>query len=236
MRRKFCAPPLLPRTIVAATEMLTIHENRTRGLGPAVEFLRAKSEHFNHEGLDVRVRYTRAKGRDLDGYYEPARRRMVLAVKQRLRYPRAAAYGVGSLSLDRPRKGRHYELVWHEDRFEGPQDLLVFVAGHEVWHYLCDSGQRRGNFETRANCHGFLWLAEFHAWGGAGHPVAPIPVTPPRPDRSASLVEQPKQVTVPPQQPTVLGPTDPFRTNTRTQKTEGNHRRPIQLDLFASVG
>lgn len=157
-------------------------QNFTTGLDTAVEFFQAKSQYFSTEGLSVHVKYTRAKGCDLDGYYRFDDRRMVLAVKQRLRYPRLASYGIGSTPCAKA-KGAPYDLVWFEGRFDGPDDLFVFVAGHEVWHYLCHSGQRRGDFETRANCHGFLWLAEYRLWKKDPSCVLPPPVRPPRPDQ-----------------------------------------------------
>lgn len=146
-------------------------------------FLRAKSALVDTAGLSVHIKFTKAKGRDLNGYYRWEDRRMVLSVKQRLRYPRSAAYGVGTRPRDHQRLGgAPYSLVWHEDRFESEDDLLVFVAGHEFWHFLCHSGQRKRDHETRANCHGFAWLREFRAWTGPGCAVADIPLLPPRPD------------------------------------------------------
>lgn len=146
-------------------------------------FLRAKAELADTIDLSVHIKFTKAKGRDVNGYYRWKDRRMVLAVKQRLRYPRAAAYGVGTVPKpDRRLGGLPYRLVWHEERFESPDDLLVFVAGHEFWHFLCHSGQRKRDHETKANCNGFAWLAEYRAWV-PGMEVAEIPPVPPRPDR-----------------------------------------------------
>lgn len=151
------------------------------------EFLRAKAMHARCEELSVHIKYTRARGRDVTGYYRFADRRIVIAVKKRLKYPRRAAYGVGSQPLERQRLGsRPYKLVWYEETFSSPADLLVFVAGHEFWHFLCHSGQRRGDFEVRANCHGFQWLREFQAWPGAHAVVEPPPLRPPRPDLAAA--------------------------------------------------
>lgn len=146
-------------------------------------FLRAKSTLVDTTGLSVHIKFTKARGRDLNGYYRWEDRRMVLAVKQRLRYPRQAAYGVGTRPRDSRRLGgAPYSLVWHEDRFDSEEDLLVFVAGHEFWHFLCHSGQRKRDHETRANCHGFLWLREFRTWAGPGCAVEEVPLLPPRPD------------------------------------------------------
>jgi hypothetical protein len=157
-------------------------QNFTRSLHSGQDFFLAKAEHFQTDGLCVHVKHTRAKGRDIDGYYRFEDQRMVLAVKQRLRYPRLASYGIGTLPRTKA-GGAPYELVWFEDRFDNPDELLVFVAGHEVWHFLCHSGQRRGDFETRANCHGFLWLAEYRRWQADKSSLRPPPERPPRPDQ-----------------------------------------------------
>jgi hypothetical protein len=173
---------------VAAVEIT----NFTGELARAEAFIRAKCALISTEGLTIHIKHTRAKRRDVTGYYRFADRRIVIAVRRRLRYPRRAAYGVGSVTLlHKPPRGRPYKLVWHEDRFDGPDDLLAFVAGHEIWHFLCHSGQRKGDHETKANCNGFLWLREFKCWAGAGARVEAIPPLPPRPDRAAAAASAP---------------------------------------------
>ena len=155
--------------------------NSTGALERAEAFIRAKTELVDARGLSVHIKHTRARRRDVTGYYRFADRRIVVAVKKRLRYPRRAAYGIGSTPLRRLRLGgRPYKLVWYEDTFTSPDDLLIFVAGHEFWHFLCHTGQRRGGFEVRCNCNGFLWLSEFKLWAGGA--VATVPMRPPRPD------------------------------------------------------
>jgi hypothetical protein len=115
-------------------------------------------------------------------------------VKKRLKYPRRAAYGIGSEPLERKRLGaRPYKLVWYEETFTSADDLLVFVAGHEFWHFLCHTGQRRGDFEVRANCHGFSWLSEFQRWSGAHAHVEDIPTRPRRPDAPRTIGSTPLQ-------------------------------------------
>jgi len=157
--------------------------NFTGTLEHGEAFVRAKCALVHTDGLSIHIKYTTARGRDVNGYYRLEDRRMVLAVKRRLRYPRIAAYGVGTRPLERKRLGSlPFRVVWFEDRFTSADDLLVFVAGHELWHFLCHSEQRKRDHETRANCHGFLWLREFQQWPGPPHPVAEIPLLPPRPD------------------------------------------------------
>jgi hypothetical protein len=149
----------------------------------AQTFIEAKFTRFDASEVSLHIKYTRAKGRDLNGYYRFADRRIVVAVKKRLRYPRRAAYGVATQAITRRQlTGRPYKLVWHEESFTSPDDLLVFAAGHEAWHFLCHSGQRKGDYETRANCNGFLWLSEFQEWDGRSQRVDPVPKRPARPD------------------------------------------------------
>ncbi|HEY2773292.1 MAG TPA: hypothetical protein VGK20_04470 [Candidatus Binatia bacterium] len=168
--------------------------NFTGQLERGEAFVRAKAAQIETHELSIHIKFTRARGRDINGYYRWDDRRMVLAVKKRLRYPRMAAYGVGTMPRKTPRRGGlPYRLVWHEDRFESPDDLLVFVAGHEFWHFLCHTGQRKRDHETKANCLGFSWLLEFRAWAGLGVAVDRIPAIPPRPDLPAmSVVERRK--------------------------------------------
>lgn len=172
--------------------------NLTDGHERVEAFIRAKAALIDDTaGLSVHIKHTRARGRDVTGYYRFADRRIVLAVKRRLKYPRRAAYGVGSRPVDRKRLGsRPYKLVWYEETFTSSADLLIFVAGHEFWHFLCHSGQRSGDYEVRANCHGFMWLGEFQRWSGSTTDVVPIPLRPFRPDlpRPVPVVAPPTTV------------------------------------------
>jgi hypothetical protein len=190
--------------------------NLTDGHQRVEAFIRAKAALIDDTaGLSVHIKHTRARGRDVTGYYRFADRRIVLAVKKRLKYPRQAAYGVGSKPVDRKRLGsRPYKLVWYEETFTSAEDLLVFVAGHEFWHFLCHSGQRRGDFEVRANCHGFMWLGEFQRWSGSPNPVEPIPFRPLRPD-------------LPPPAPAAPQPAP-----LAARPTAVVVRRPVQGELF----
>ena len=162
--------------------------NFTGDLEKSEAFIRAKCEQFATLGLSIHLKHTRAKDRDFDGYYRLDDQRVVVAVKKRLSYPRRAAYGIATAPRNsRAGGGLPYRLVWHEEDFSSPDDLAVFGAGHELWHFLCHSEQRRHDFETKANCNGFLWLEEFKHWPGRGFPVASQPALPPRPDGDAAL-------------------------------------------------
>ena len=147
-------------------------------------FLRAKCALINTHRLSIHIKHTRARGCDVTGYYRSDDRRLVAAVRPGLKYPVKAAYSVGYAPKKDGRSGLGRQKIWYEDRFESPDDLLVFVAGHEIWHFLCDSRQRAASHdeEALANRLGFLWLREFKRWRGSGARVAPIPAEPMRPD------------------------------------------------------
>ncbi len=166
--------------------------NFTDAMNRAQAFIQAKCAHLDGTSLSIHIKHTRARRRDVTGYYRWSDQRIVLAVKRRLRYPRTAAYGVATRPLRRPGFGRRpYRLVWHKACFGSPDELVVFVAGHEFWHFLCHVGQRKRDYETKANCHGFLWLSEFKHWVGPGHAVDPFPEIPPRPDEPPTPVATP---------------------------------------------
>ena len=158
-------------------------KNYTGGLERGESFLRAKLALINNHRLSIHIKHTRARGCDLTGYYRWHDRRLVAAVRPGLRYPVKAAYSVGQAPRKDGRSGFGRQKIWYEDRFDSADDLFVFVAGHEIWHFLCDSHQRPvgRDQETLANCLGFLWLWEFKRWK-TGTRVAAIPHEPPRPD------------------------------------------------------
>lgn len=196
--------------------------NLTDGHQRVEAFIRAKAALIDTTGLSIHIKHTRARGRDVTGYYRFADRRIVIAVKKRLKYPRRAAYGIGSRPAERKQLGsRPYKLVWYEDTFTSAEDLLVFVAGHEFWHFLCHTGQRSGDYEVRANCHGFMWLGEFQRWSGSQSNVEPIPPRPFRPDtpRPLPVVARSTSETITPV------PAMPRRTPVASKK-------PVQGELF----
>jgi hypothetical protein len=156
--------------------------NYTRRLRRAEAFVRAKCELVRTRGLSIHIKYTRAYDAEISGYYRWDDRRIVVAVQPGLRYPFRAAYSVAYAGRGR-RSRLSRQPIWYEELFYSADDLLVFVAGHEMWHYLCHTRQRRCDQENKANCNGFLWLREFKRWRGPNARVARIPVAPPRPDK-----------------------------------------------------
>jgi hypothetical protein len=156
-------------------------KNFTGRLQRAEQFLRAKCDMVRTRGLSIHIKYTRAYDAEISGYYRWDDRRMVVAVQPGMRYPFRAAYSVAYAGRGR-RARLNRQPIWFEELFYSAEDLLVFVMGHEMWHYLCHTRQRSGDEETMANRNGFLWLREFKRWKGPRSRVARIPNAPPRPD------------------------------------------------------
>lgn len=203
--------------------------NFTGALDRGEAFVVAKASTVATAELSVHIKFTRARGQDVAGYYRWDDRRMVLAVKRRLRYPRTAAYGIATVPAPRARGRRPFRLVWHEERFDGPDELLVFVAGHEFWHFLCHSGQRRHDHETKANCNGFAWLSEFRQWPGPGAPVAAVAARPWPPGLTAPLP-------APAASPATQADRAPKPTTLASamfRETVAPPEAPVQLELFA---
>jgi len=43
---------------------------------------------------------------------------------------------------------------------------MVWITFHELWHFLCITGQKTGNYQTKANGFGFEMLRKFKSkWG-----------------------------------------------------------------------
>lgn len=48
--------------------------------------------------------------------------------------------------------------------FRSREDALAFILFHEFWHYLCNTKQRKGNYETRANVYGMEMQEKYGDW------------------------------------------------------------------------
>lgn len=86
-------------------------------------------------------------------------------------YPRRYPLAVGTVPREpgsrRPRRHRAFSYVVEEAIFRDAAEALVFVAGHEAFHFLRHSRQIAGrNTEPSANRHGLAWLEEWRGEQG----------------------------------------------------------------------
>jgi hypothetical protein len=144
-------------------------------VGP--EWICRKLSPYDTAALSLHLKRHRRKDQLFSGYCRYADMVIVAAIHQDLPLPFRLAKPVGSTPNRRRRCG--YDYVWHEVVIETADQALVWVAGHECWHFLCKTGQRSGNWETRANRFGFEWLTEFLAPAGPRALFDEAPLSPP---------------------------------------------------------
>lgn len=75
-------------------------------------------------------------------------------------YPITVSEAVGTQKVD-----EHF-FVWVTERitFNDAEECMIYILGHELWHFLCETKQRKGNHQTKANKNGIDWLEKFRSW------------------------------------------------------------------------
>lgn len=114
---------------------------------------------FDTAALRLHLKRHRRKDQLFSGYCRYNDFQIVAAIHEIMPLPFLLQKPTGSTPNGRKRCG--YDFVWHEMKVATEDQALVWVVGHEIWHYLCKTRQMRGNWETRANRFGFDWLARF---------------------------------------------------------------------------
>jgi hypothetical protein len=80
-------------------------------------------------------------------------------------YPHRYALAIGTVTREAPVRSRRrpeWSYVLENVTFRSAAEALVFVAGHEAFHFLRHSRQIAGrNTEPGANRHGLGWLEEW---------------------------------------------------------------------------
>lgn len=60
--------------------------------------------------------------------------------------------------------GQGWSYVTEDITFYDQNEVMVFIFGHEFWHFLCKTKQERGNWETKANKFGIEVLDTYRNW------------------------------------------------------------------------
>lgn len=131
----------------------------------APRFILQKLSAFDTSKLRLHLKLHRRKDQPVSGYFRFRDCLLVAAVRPRQRFPLKNRWPVGT----RPSSGwRRWEWVWDEEEVRNRDELLVWVAAHEIYHFLRHTKQIQGiQRETRANRFAFQWLREFKAAQGA---------------------------------------------------------------------
>lgn len=56
---------------------------------------------------------------------------------------------------------KEWDQAYNSEVISTYEEAMVWILGHECWHFLCAVGEREGNTEANANKNGFKWLEEF---------------------------------------------------------------------------
>ena len=125
----------------------------------APDWIREKLKTYDTRALRLHLKRHRRKDQLFSGYCRYDDCLIVAAVHEKLPLPFRLQKPVRS--KPNPRTARGYEYIWRDMAVATADQALVWVAGHECWHFLCRTGQQKGNWETRANNFGFDWLEAF---------------------------------------------------------------------------
>ncbi len=127
----------------------------------APEFALERLESFDTRNLRLHLKYHRRKDQEISGYYRFEDFLVVAAVRRKQRFPLKNEWPVGSRKTGR---GRGWAWVWDNEPARNSEELMVWICGHELFHFLRHTKQISGiNRETRANRFAFEWLRAFKA-------------------------------------------------------------------------
>ena len=130
-------------------------------LALAPEFILRRLEPFDTVKLRLHLKFHRRKDQPVSGYFRYEDFLVVAAVREKQRFPLKNQWPVGSRKSRCP---RGWAWVWDEEPVRTRDEIMVWIAAHECFHFLRHTRQVDGiQRETRANRFGFLWLREFKA-------------------------------------------------------------------------
>jgi len=136
------------------------YKNKT-DLIEAPAFILSRLDRFDTSSLRLHLKFHRRKDQAVSGYFRFRDSLIVAAVRRKQRFPLKNAWPVGSRKTN---VGRGWAWVWDEEPVRDRDELMVWIAGHEVYHFLRHTRQVDGiQRETRANRFAFAWLREFLA-------------------------------------------------------------------------
>ena len=127
----------------------------------APAFLLRRLEPFETGPLRLHLKFHRRKDQPVSGYFRFRDLLIVAAVRRTQRFPLTNAWPTGSRQVP---FGRGWAWVWDEEPVRDREELMVWIAAHELFHYLRHTRQLKDiQRETRANRFAFAWLRSFIA-------------------------------------------------------------------------
>lgn len=132
-------------------------------LHQAADWITRQLEPYDTSRLRLHLKRHRRADQIFSGYCRYDDFLVVAAIHHKLPLPFRLAKPIGSTPNRRRKCG--YDYLWHDTVIATEEQALVWVVGHECWHFLCKTKQESGNWETRANRFGFDWVDAYNARG-----------------------------------------------------------------------
>ncbi|MBN1766282.1 MAG: hypothetical protein JW860_13565 [Sedimentisphaerales bacterium] len=129
-------------------------------LNRAADWICQRLEQYDTTKLRLHLKRHRRRDQVFSGYCRYEDFLVIAAIHEKLPLPFCLCKPISTRPNRRRRRG--FDYIWHEMPVYTEEQALVWVTGHECWHYLCKTKQLKGNWETRANKYGFQWLDEFN--------------------------------------------------------------------------
>jgi len=199
----------------------------------APEFILREIEAFDTSKLRFHLKFHKRKDQEVSGYYRFDDHFILAAVRKKQRFPLKNEWAVATRKC---RNRRGWTWVWDREQARDRDELMVWIAAHELFHFLRHTKQVPGiNRETRANRFAFEWmrryLAEKRAASDAAAAAAAVAAAAAEPPPTAAAPPAPKLAaatkpkTKPPkrQRPGTRGPK---ARRPKTSDTEGQLLMP----------
>ena len=109
----------------------------------------------------MHLKFHRRRDQEVSGYFRFDDNFVMAAVRKKQRFPLKNEWPVAT----RPSSGRRrWKWVWDSEPATDRDELLVWIAAHELYHFLRHTRQVPGiNRETRANRFAFEWMRRYKA-------------------------------------------------------------------------
>lgn len=140
-----------------------IIKNTANGIEHALNFIQTEIQNYNTSNLIVKFKNipkSFIKGYCKYATSENSNYVINCGVISNGKYPRTAEYAIGTQQLNF-KKGFKW-ITWVEN-FKDSNEAMVFLFGHELWHFLCKTKQKKGNHQTKANVFGFEMLNKYRS-------------------------------------------------------------------------
>jgi len=139
-------------------------KNKIEGCEKAIDFI--LSEISNYNTTDLTVTLLNVNCDVHKGYCEyPVQKRKGLdyritaGINPNLNYCVRVRYFIGTKQWTGATKG--FSWIEQDTNLKDCNENLIWIFFHELWHFLCHSKQKKGNYQTKANVFGFDMLEKY---------------------------------------------------------------------------